>query len=117
MGAKLVPKKAEKIDGFKHLALTQNSEAVHRIFDEVLNVPITTNLHDLLATSPDLCNVFKEFVIPNHVPVSSNPDTSTLLNAQEEDAKISAFQFSEADGLVVGQNKLALCTVFPIVNY
>ena len=27
------------------------------------------------------------------------------------------FQFSEADGLVVGQNKLALRTVFPVVNY
>ena len=67
--------------------------------------------------SPDFRNVFKEFVVPKCVPVSSDPVTSALLNAQEEGAEISAFQFSEADGLVVGQNKLALRTVFPVVNY
>ena len=117
VGAKPAPKKTDKADGFKRSAPAQNSEAVHRIFDEVLNVPITTNLHDLLATSPDFRNVFKEFVVPKRVPVSSDPVTSVLLNAQEEGAEISAFQFSEADGLVVGQNKLALRTVFPVVNY
>ena len=83
-------------------------EAVHGIFDEVLNVPITTNLRDLLAMCPDIRNVFKEFVVPKHVPVSSDPVTSTLLNAQEEEAEILAFQFSEAEGLVIGKNKLAL---------
>ena len=108
LGAKMAPKKADKTDGFKCSALAQNSEEVHRIFDEVLNVPITTNLHDLLAMSLDFRNVLKDFIVPKHVLVSSNPVTSALLNAQEEEAKISAFQFSEADGLVVGQNKLAL---------
>ena len=58
--------------------------------------------------SPDFRNVFKEFVIPKHALVSSNPVTSALLNTQEEEAEISVFQFSETDGLVVGQNKLAL---------
>ena len=108
IGAKLASKKADKMDGFKCSAPAQNLEVVHRIFDEVLNVPITTNLHDLLAMSLDFRNVLKDFIVPKHVLVSSNPVTSALLNAQEEEAKISAFQFSEADGLVVGQNKLAL---------
>ena len=77
MDAKLAPKKVEKMDGFKHLAPAQKSEAVHRIFDEVLNILITTNLHDLLAMSHDFHNIFKEFVVPKCVPVSSNPITST----------------------------------------
>ena len=108
VGVKLAHKKVEKMGRFKCLALAQNVEAVHRIFDEVLNVPIMTNLHDLLAMSPNFHNVFKEFIVPECIPVSSDPITSAMLNAQEEEAKILAFQFLEADGLIIGQNKLAL---------